>query len=286
MNQKTFNAILKLADTAFMTNELPDKFARHAAQEAAHSMAAKHHRECADAATLIAACSLLIGATDAVDLSARVADAAKHKMVYDRLYHAARALNTEPVMPTHASTETSYCSMTEESHHAVLHATTSVLEQYQAAFAQHATHTSRAKNAASYAYKHTFCVARAAYVISSFQANQINELNQRKHMFQNMMAKRLQQDLNYAVMEPSFFIKCMCSVILDKTAKLLFFIGFIGLLCALFAPSMLMTTSTVVASGVGVLFGAGWLSASFFAHQKKKQIEEANECSDEIAHIA
>jgi hypothetical protein len=285
MNQKTVDAILRLAETAFITDELPDKFARYAAHEAAHAMAAKHSRECADVATLLAACSLLIGVTDAVSFSARVADAAKHKMAYDNVYRAARGLNTEPVIPSHTSSETSYRALTQNSHHAVLHSTTSVLELYQAAFAQHATHVSRANHAAYYAYKHTYCVARAAYVISSFKANQFNELNQRKHMFQIMMAKRLHHDLNYDVIKPSFFIQCLCSLILNRTAKLAFVAGVIGLLCALIAPSMLMSTSTVVASGVSALFGAGGMSASFFAHKKKKQIEEANEYLDERTHV-
>jgi hypothetical protein len=247
--KETLNKLLTLANTALMTHALPEQFARDAAHEAAHYAASKYSTEAADAATLLAANTLLLETSEAVSFSAHIADAATSKI----------------------GTEIAYVTLMKH-RETMLHQTTRrVTNQYQTHFSCHPTEHHKAKHAAHYAYRHTYCVARSAYVIALHQANQLSEPNQRQRLFNKIILERLQHDLQYDVIKPNFFIQMMCSITIQVIAGLLVLGGVVVMGCGI----------ALVLGGVAAVSGTGLLVGSFFAYKEKKQQDERNASCDQ-----
>lgn len=286
MRQETIDKLLELASTAFSTQESPDKYARNSAHEAAHAAAFRHSPECADAAVLIASSTFVLSASEASVYSSRIADASHDKFAHERSYRAARESYTDNVIPIRRLTETPFSTMVQTSNAAVRSSDMAVTSSYLAAFSRDTTANSKAKQAALYVYRHTYCATRASYVVSMCNANKIHDPMKRQLAFKTMMSARLNNDLKYDLIEPSILLKIMCSSSIQVVAGLILLGGIIIILCGTWGIAALPFIPTIAIGSTITAMGTGLLAGSFFARKELQRIEDVNEHCEEVNSIA
>ena len=286
MKQEIIDKLLVLANTAFQAQASSNKYARNAAHEAAHAAAFRHNPECADAAVLIATNTFNQDLSEAAIYSARVADAWSGQFASDRSYRVLRESFADNVVPLARPTHTTFFAMVQPGNAAVHTSGTNSKASYLTTFA-HVTETKeKAEQAALYVYRHTWSVARVAYVISMFNANNAHDDSlKRQEAFDSMMTTRLNNDLKYDQIEPGFLLKIMCSVTLQVVAGLMILGGIIVIVCATWGVAALPFIPSIVIGGTAAGTGAGILVGSFFSRKEQQNIDEKNERCEEVNSI-
>lgn len=286
MQQSTIDAIIEFAHQAFLAQESPDKFARAAAYEAAHSAAARHSDECADSATLIAANEFNASASDAALYSSRLTDAAHDRLSFHRRYRAERAsFEDVPIFPIKI-TEKPYASITSPVSRLSHMTGRALTSSYLSVFAKNSSENHKAKHAARYVYRHVYCAARAAYVVAFYEANRAQDPTTRHKLFQNRITQRLNEDLNYDQIKPSLWLQCMGSLTLQVMAGIVLTSGVVVLMFGLFGVGALPFAETVASGVSAMVVGLACLIGSVFAQKELASIEEANTCSEEVNQLS
>ena len=286
MKQETIDKLLVLANTAFQAQESSDKYARNAAHEAAHEAAFRHNPECADAAVLIATNTFNMDLSDAIIYSARVADAWNSQFASGRDYCALRESFDDNAVPRARTAHTTFFSMVQPGNVALHSCATNVTASYSADFVHDTETKEKAKQAALYVYRHTWSVARSAYVVSMFDANKIqNDPLKRQEAFNSMMTTRLNNDLKYDQIEPGFLLKIMCSLTTQAFAGLMLLGGIIVIVCGALGIAALPFVPTIVIGSTAAGIGTSILVGSFFSRKEQQNIDEKNERCEEVNTI-
>lgn len=286
MKQETINKILALADKAFVSNESPDKYARTAAHEAACAAAEKHSTECANAAALIAANEFSAVLSDAAAFSSRVTDASNDQVSYERRYHATRESYENALIIPQNLTERPFVSVLRPSN-AMAHMTSSALHSsYLSMFCRENEANHRAKHAARYVYRHTYCTARSAYVVSYAEAQKEQNPANRERVFKSLISKRLNQDLKYDQLEPGLFIEVMSSLSVQIIAGILLVAGVLGVVCGALGVAALPLMETISIGALVSLFAVSLFIGGHFASEEVARIEACNERCDELNNIS
>ncbi len=285
MKQDAINKILELANRAFLSKESPDKFARTAAYEAAHSAASRHSEECADAATLIAANEFNAATSDATTFTSRVTDAAHDCISHQRRYHAEReSYEDVPVLPQKL-TDKPYAVFTQPLNKLAHMTSATITSSYLSTFSKNTAENQRAKQAARCVYGHAYCAARSAYVVSFFAANRSGDPSRRQAVFQDFISMRLNEDLQYDQIKPSLFLNLMCTHTLQIIAGVILAVGVLTVLFGVLGVASLPLAETVLCGvAVGVV-GIGLLIGHSFAKTELERIEDANERSEEMHNM-
>ena len=286
MKQETIDKLLALANTAFDAQESADKYARNAAHEAAHAAAFRHNPECADAAVLIATNAFEMDVSDAGIYSARVADAWNDRFASEQSYSALRDSFADNVTPLARSNHTTFFATVQPANVAVHACSTNVEASYLAAFSQDTETKEKVKHAALYVYRHTWSVARAAYVVSMVNAtNKIQDPLKRQDVFKSMMSARLNHDLKYDQIEPGLLLKIMCSITIQVVAGLMILGGIVAIVCGTWGIAALPFVSGIAIGSTAAAVGSGIVIGGFFARKEQQNIDEENERCEEINTI-
>lgn len=285
MRQQTISELLDLAYNAYTANEAADNYARNAACKAASDAAKRHSQECADPAALLAAHRLLNSISDAVYFAARVADSANLKFAHERSHHAVRSSFVNHKAQIRAVIDLSYADIVQDTEHSISQSSEQINANYQASYSRDTTTNHKAKHAAYYVYAHTYSTTRNAYVIASFIANKAQDPTKREQVFKSRMSERLNNDLTYDLIKPSFFLQMMCKNTLCVIAGIITIGGVVVIIFATYGIASIPLVIGIAAGSMAAATGSGVLIGGFFAKRERQKIEDANECIEETNAI-
>ena len=279
MKQETIDRLLELALEAFTNSASPDAFAKAAAHEAAFSSAHVYCPESADAAALIAAVSFMAQSNEATLFSADITDAAMKSFAMKRNYqsarHAFKAANKN--QPARPASDIVFLSLLNASNESIANTETEVTESYRHAFVHDEVGNEKARRAALHSYSDCYATTRATFVRASFIANKMQDPASRLDVFKSCMANRLNQELTYDTLSPSFFIQVMNSRAVTVVAGILLVAGILAIACGTFGVLGLPLIPAVAFGSLTTVCGAGLFAGGFFAHRKSQQISDANQ---------
>lgn len=279
MKQETIDRLLELAIEAFTNSASPDAFAKAAAHEAAFSAAHVYCHESADAAALIAAVSFMTMTNEATLFSADITDAAMKSFAMKRNYQSARhafksANKNQPARP---ASDIVFSALLNASNDSIGDTETEVTQSYRHAFVHDEVGNEKARRAALHTYSDCYATTRAIFVRANFSANKMQDTTARTDVFKSLMSDRLNQELTYDTLNPSFFIQIMNSRAITVIASILLVAGILTIACGTFGVLGLPFIPTVAAGSVAVVCGVGLFASGFFAHRKLQQINDANQ---------
>lgn len=282
MKQDVIDKLLLLANNAFLSQEAPDMFARVAAHEAAHAAACRYSGECADSAALIAAHEFATMLSDAAAFSSRITDATNDRTAQEYCCRATRESYDDAFIVPHRRTHTEYSRVLQPSN-AITHMTnTAIRSSYVSIFANDHEANRKARHAANYVYRHTYCVTRSSYVFACFEANKYRDPAERQQIFQSRFTKRLNIDLQYDQIKASLFLQLMCSISLQVMAGIILLAGILIVGVGMVGIASLPLIETVVIGAMIAVVGAGLLIGNVVAKHELAKIDEANERMDEF----
>lgn len=278
MKQETIDRILELAIEGFTNSASPDAFAKAAAHEAAFSAAHVYCPESADAAVLIAAASFMTKANEATLFSADITDAAMKSFAMKRHYQSVRHAfkGTNKNNPARPASDIVFSSLLNASNESIGDTETEVTQSYRHAFVHDEAGNEKARRAALHAYSDCYATTHTIFVRSSFTANKMQDSSGRLEVFKSLMSNRLNQELTYDTLSPSFFIQVMNSRAITVVASILLVAGILTIICGTFGVLGLPFIPTVAAGSVATVCGVGLFTGGFFAHRKSEQIDDAN----------
>ena len=279
MKQETIDRLLELAIEAFANSASPDAFAKAAAHEASFSAAHVYCPESADAAALIAAVSFVTKANEATLFSADITDAAMKsfamKRHYQSAHHAFKGANKN--QPARPASDIVFSSLLNASNESIGDTETEVTQSYRHAFVHDEAGNEKARRAALHTYSDCYTTTRAIFVRVGFSANKMQDATARTDVFKSLMSDRLNQELTYDTLNPSFFIQIMNSRAITVIASILLVAGILTIACGTFGVLGLPFIPTVAAGSVAAVCGVGLFASGFFAHRKLQQIDVANQ---------
>jgi hypothetical protein len=276
MNQETINAIIGLAILAYNKKSKPAEFARLAAHKASLDAAKKYSPDLADFATLTAAASFYIEITDAINFSARVTDKSINLVHASNQYQAEWENYATTSLPKH---------ITDNYFHTLAGAPEKISRAFEEAIAPSYDSTSvldaaaknKAKRAAQYVYLNTYCIARIAYTRALFIANRQKSIEEQNKVFIQTISLQLRKDLNYDVIDPGIFLKILSALVFRILTAIVFLIGAVGILVAIFHLTPIPFIPLICASSAGSAISLSVFIGGFFAVEKYNQIIEDNE---------
>lgn len=278
--------LINMAITAYTKKSSPGEYARAAAHKAAYMAASEYSPELADFATLTAAATFFIEITDAINFTARVTDAAATKLAADSAYDAEWESYTTTTLPQQVTTKNFFLSLAEGPDKVIHAFTGAVAPAYDTTRVLDVVARNKAKRAALYIYRDTYSATRTAYIRALFSANQTSDTNLQLNQFKSVITARLQKDLTYDIISPGFLLNVMSSKSLTVIAGLILLAGIGAILLAAFHITPLPFTPLVAAGCASAVVGIGLFAGGFFARNRCKMINEANENRAEMSTVS
>ena len=269
----------ELALQNYRENIHPDAYAMTAAHTLAKTAAEKICPESADDAALVAA---MLSIIDLSNYSAQQAASAKQRQQGMKNYHA-----SEKSKPNAEARNTpDFDALVKQM--ASISFGRDASDLYEAAYndPKKLKNYRLARHTACATYPHAFACCRSAYTYATAVAA-LNDIgDERNAAFLAAFAKRLSVDLLQDPIEPSFFIKMMCSNAILAIGILLLVAGIAALslgICALAIVPFGATLTTTI--GLGGLFfttagtaatitSVGLFTGQFFSKEKKQHDHE------------
>lgn len=283
MEQDTIDTIIALAITAYNKKSKPGEFARIAAHRAALDAARQYNSDLADFAALNAAAVFYTEITEALKFSAQITDKAISKLEASNNYQELWEIYSTTKIPE---------QITDNYFNSLAKAPDKISQAFMNAIAPTYDNTSvldvvarnKAKRAALYVYFDTYAVTRAAYIRALFIASNNNPQHM-EQKFSSEIKKRLKNDLTYDIIDPGLFLKVLSSFTLQALMIAILFTSIAGVLIAVFHLTAIPFLPLIYASSASIAVSVSITAGSFFAKNKCKQIENANNNRVENATI-
>jgi hypothetical protein len=196
-----------------------------------------------------------------------------------RHYHSTRfafkGKNNFP--PPRPAANITFIDLLQSSRASTEDAETQVTQAYRKAFVHDEAGNEKARRIALHVYTNAYTTTRAAFVRATYMANKMQDATVRLEVFKSLMSSRLNQDLMYDTMRPSFFLQIMNSRTIKVIAGVLLLAGVIAIVCATYGIAGLPFTPTIAAGGTSSAIGAGLFIGSFFAYRQCQHIDEENQ---------
>ncbi|MDP3705300.1 MAG: hypothetical protein Q8R24_05265 [Legionellaceae bacterium] len=286
MKQETIDMLISMAVAAYTKKSSPGEYARAAAHKAAFRVASQHSPELADFAALLAAATYFIEIMESINFTARVTDAAATKLAADSAYDAEWESYTLTTLPQHVATKNFFLSLAQGPEKVIQAFSGAVAPAYDSTRVLDVVARNKAKRAALYVYRDTYCAARTAYMRALFSANQTPNIDRRLNQFTSVITSRLQKDLTYDLIIPGFLLSIMSSRALMVIASLILLAGIGAILLASFHVTPLPFVPLIAAGSASIAFGTGLLAGRFFAKNRCETINEANENRAEMSIVS